>query len=251
MITKQRWKHAQEFERAYWEKVANRIATGASTQLSWYAWKAGEMEKRIAGYLNEEKQRTAKVLEIGSGPIGIVSFLKWGERYTIDPLEDFYGSNPMLTKLRDTAVNYGQGGGEQLPFENNFFSLVILDNVLDHVHNAEGVLKEIHRVLADNGLLYLSVNVHTKWGGLLHSALSKLKIDKGHPYTFTINSIRSFIRQHQFNIQSESINDYYQAREQDRISTSLKNKVKGYSGLSEFIYYSVCSNLPIDSKSLS
>ncbi|MBI5180246.1 MAG: class I SAM-dependent methyltransferase [Nitrospirae bacterium] len=241
MVTRQRWQYAQKYEKLYWREVAERLVTGSSGQLSWYAWKAGEMEKRLVAHLNEQKKKSAKILEIGSGPIGIVSFLKWGKRYTIDPLEDFYKSNPALSKLRDPAVNYGQGTGEKLPFENNNFSLVILDNVLDHVNEASGVLREINRVLANDGLLYLAVNVHTKWGGFFHSILSKLRIDKGHPYTFTVESIRSFVHAHQFNIQSKSINDYYQAREQDIKSHSFKNKVKGYIGLSEFIYYAVCS----------
>lgn len=240
MVSLNRWYKAQEYEQAYWQRKADKIASGSTEQLSWYAWKASEMEKRLAGYLKEEK-KSAKVLEIGSGPIGIVSFLKWGERYTIDPLEDFYKSNPVLSKLRDSAVNYGQGTGEKLPFENEYFSLVILDNVLDHVNEACGVLKEIHRVIANDGLLYLAVNVHTKWGAFLHSILSKLKIDKGHPYSFTVKSISNFIQKNQFNIQLESINDYYQAREQDRKSALLKERVKGYTGLSEFIYYSICS----------
>ena len=128
-----------------------------------------------------------------------------------------------------------------MPFKNNFFNFVILDNVLDHVHNAEGVLKEIHRVLTDDGLLYLAVNVHTKGGGFLHSILSKLRIDKGHPHTFTVKSIREFVPKNRFSILSETINDYYQARKQDRDSSLLKDKIKGYTGLSEFIYYAVCS----------
>lgn len=111
MVSLNRWYKAQEYEINFWKKVAEKIASNAASQLTWYEWKASEMEKRLASCLNEEKQKTAKVLEIGSGPIGIVSFLKWGERYTIDPLEDFYKSNPALSKLRDSAVNYCQGTG--------------------------------------------------------------------------------------------------------------------------------------------
>ncbi|MBI5588811.1 MAG: class I SAM-dependent methyltransferase [Deltaproteobacteria bacterium] len=240
MVSTNRWHKAQKHERDYWQKKAARIAYGSTEQLNWYAWKAVEMEKRLQGHLNEEHKQSAKILEIGSGPIGIVTFLKWGERYTIDPLEDFYKSNPVLSHQRDSSIHYCQGTGEKLPFEKKYFSLVILDNVLDHVNEAESVLKEIFRVLSDDGVLYLAVNVHTKLGGVLHSVLSKLKIDKGHPYTFTAKSIRNFIREHQFLVQAETVNDYYLAREKDRKSTSLKEKIKGYTGLSEFIYYSVC-----------
>jgi len=241
VVNLRRWLKAQDYERVFWKRVEDRIVSGASSQLSWYGWKASEMEKRLVGYFDDERRKGAKVLEVGSGPIGIVSFLKWGERYTIDPLEDFYQSNLVLTQLRNSAVHYGKGQGENLPFENSYFSLVILDNALDHAHKAEDILKEIHRVLSANGLLYLAVNLHTRWGAFPHAIFSKLKIDAGHPYTFTLNSIRDFIQQCQFCILLESINDYYQAREQVRKSSSLKDKIKGYSGLSEFIYYAICS----------
>jgi ubiquinone/menaquinone biosynthesis C-methylase UbiE len=239
--TEQRWKQAQRYERLFWEKAADRIASGSAGQLSWYEWRASEMEKRLSLHLREDQKKEAKVLEIGSGPIGIVSFMKWGGRYTIDPLEDFYKLNPVLSHLRNPAVHYGQGKGEKLPFEDGFFSLVILDNVLDHTHEASKVLNEIYRVLSKNGILYLAVNLHTSWGAFLHNIMSRLLIDRGHPYTFTVKSIRDFVRRHQFNVLSESINDYQQARVQDLKSTALKDKIKGCTGLSEFIYYAVSS----------
>ena len=240
MVSRKRWLTAQTYERSYWERLANRIVSGVTGQLSWYEWKTSEMEKRLGNYFNTDEKQSAKVLEIGSGPVGIVSFLKWGKRYTVDPLEEFYRTNPVLTNLRDPVVYYAEGNGEQLSFKDLYFSLVILDNVLDHVHEAGSILKEIYRVLSEDGLLYLAVNVHAGVGTCLHSILSRLKIDKGHPYTFTIKSVRCFLDGSSFSIVSESISDYYQAREQDRRSASLKSKIKGYTGLSEFVYYAVC-----------
>jgi len=241
MVGRKRWAEAQKRERAHWQKIADRIVTGGLSQLEWYDWKGKEMEKRLVSHLKEDQKKEGKVLEIGSGPIGIVSFMKWGECYTIDPLEDFYKSNPVLCHLRNPTVHYAQGKGEKLPFEDGFFYLVILDNVLDHVHEAGEVLNEIHRVLCQNGRLYLAVNLHTSWGAFLHRIVARVLMDRGHPYTFTLKGIRDFVRRHRFNILSESINDYQQARAQDLRSPSLKDRIKGYTGLSEFIYYGVSS----------
>lgn len=241
MVTQQRWRVAQEYEQSYWQRKADSIVEGHMGQMDWYSWKARQMEERLASYLTDDKRSLARILEIGSGPIGIVSFLTWGERYAIDPLENFYRSNPTLCQLRDTSVSYKQGSGERLPFEDGAFSLVILDNVLDHVHQASGVLMEINRVLSKEGVLYLNVNLHTSWGAVLHRLLSKLRIDRGHPYTFTRETIRSFISRYRFFILSEWVNDYYEARQRDRSSASLKDKAKGYIGLSEFVYSCICS----------
>src|SRR5262245_56488448 len=157
MVTKRRWEEAQAYEKSYWQNLAAKIALGSQSQLGWYAWKAKMMEQRLDGHLGDEQRKKARVLEIGSGPIGIVTFLKWGERHTFDPLEEYYGSDPTLSKLRSSEVKYGSGSGEKLPFDSDRFSLVILDNVLDHVHEASRVLQEIARVLDKNGLFYIAI----------------------------------------------------------------------------------------------
>ena len=82
------------------------------------------MEKRLSLHLREDQKKEAKVLEIGSRPIGIVSFMKWGgEHYTIDPLEDFYKLNPVLSHLRNPAVHYGQGKGKNFRSKTDFSPL--------------------------------------------------------------------------------------------------------------------------------
>jgi ubiquinone/menaquinone biosynthesis C-methylase UbiE len=241
MITQDRWRVAQEYERSFWQSQARQIASGAVGQMKWYSWKANLMEEHLSEFLRPQTKATAKVLEIGSGPVGIASFLSWGERYAVDPLEEFYRSEQALCQLRDKAVTYSKGSGEHLLFESNSFALVVLDNVLDHVHQASDVLHEISRVMRPDGLLYFAVNIHTAWGAFLHRILSRLKIDRGHPYTFTAPSICSFLTAHGFSVQKEFINDYGKAKEQDLKSTAVKDKVKAYLGLSEFIYYAVCS----------
>lgn len=239
-VKRTRWAKAQKYERKHWERLVQQIAEGSIKQLDWYKWKAKEMEKQLKVHLDQERKKSERILEIGSGPVGIISFLKYGERYAVDPLEDFYKTNAALCELRDSKVSYIKGTGECLPFDDDYFYLVIIDNVLDHVQNPRGVLDEIYRVLSSKGKLYLAVNVHTIWGGLLHSLLAWLKIDKGHPHTFTVGGIKGFIRERGFSILSEFNADYYDSRKRDRTSASFRDKMKGYSGLSDFIYSAVC-----------
>ncbi|MDH5570138.1 MAG: class I SAM-dependent methyltransferase [Gammaproteobacteria bacterium] len=241
MANSSRWKTAQSYEKEYWKGVAEKIASDASQQLTWYEWKASEFEKKLEQVDYSFNKENCNVLEVGSGPIGIVSYLGWGERVSIDPLGDFYKNNKDLVAVRDSNVNYITGKGEEIPYPDKHFSVVIIDNVLDHVDNAEGVLNEIHRVLSDDGVLYMELNVHTYWGFLLHVLLAKLNIDKGHPYSFTPNRIRKFLSDHKFTIKKDWINSYLEARDEDRKSDSLKAKIKGYSGLSEFIFFALCS----------
>ncbi|MCI0627910.1 MAG: hypothetical protein L0387_40715 [Acidobacteria bacterium] len=49
MVTKERWKEAQTYEKSYWQNAASQIASGSQSQLEWYAWKAKMMEQRLEG----------------------------------------------------------------------------------------------------------------------------------------------------------------------------------------------------------
>lgn len=199
------------------------------------------MEKHLGGVLPASARAGARVLEVGCGPLGIVGVVNWGERHAVDPLDDFYGSHPVLSRHRPAAVRYQKSAGEQLPFPAEHFDLIILENVLDHVREAGRLLQEIRRLLKPGGLLYFTVNVRTGWGAAFHSVLSALLIDKGHPYSFTAPSIRAFLGEQGFVIRQESLDDYRPARDLDRRSARLKDRIKGYTGLSEFVYYAVCA----------
>jgi SAM-dependent methyltransferase len=235
-----RWQEAQAYEQGFWRRLGAQIAAGSREQLNWYHWRARELERRLAPFPDFRSDDSA-VLEIGSGPIGIINFLAWGERYAIDPLEHFYRTKPALVSLRQSDVTYLDGTGERLPFETGSCALVVVDNVIDHTYSPGKILDEVRRVLKPGGLLYLSVNVHTRWGALLHEGLAALRIDKGHPYTFTSESLRKMLGAHWFAVLSEEVDEYRQARHQDRHASSLKARIKGYTGLSEFSHSVVCS----------
>lgn len=233
-----RWLKAQQYEQAFWQRLGDDIASGAKTHLDWYGWRAKQLERFMLAAGAGRCDGT--VVEIGSGPVGIVNFLDGDSRFAIDPLEHFYRTQPALVALRDPAVTYLDGTGERLPFEDRSCSLVIIDNVIDHTYEPGKILDEIRRIVRPDGYLYLSVNVHTQWGFLLHSALAVLQIDKGHPYTFTSHTLRCFLDRHDFTVLTERIEDYEESKRADRGSASLKARLKGYSGLSEFSHAVVC-----------
>jgi len=233
-----RWVKAQQYEQAFWQRLSDDITAGTTTHLDWYGWRAKQLERFMTAA--GATTRDGAALEIGSGPVGIVNFLEWGTRFALDPLEHFYRTQPALVGLRNPAVTYVDGTGERLPFDNESCTLVIIDNVIDHTYAPGKILDEIHRILRPDGHLYLSVNVHNRCGFLLHSALAVLHIDQGHPYTFTSRRLRSFLNAHHFTVLAERIEDSVESNRANRRASSLKARVKGYTGLSEFAHAVIC-----------
>jgi len=207
MVTSARWGRAQQYERRYWESVAAHIAEGSVSQLDWYRWRADQLVLRFRALgLQRLHGGDARIVEVGCGPIGVAGFFPATERVAVDPLEPFYASNPTLTKLRNPSVHYRQGVGERLPCDSGRYDLAIIENCIDHVQDVQAVKRELARVLKPTGILYLTVNSRTRWGFVVHRLLSRLRIDAGHPHTFTPQRLRAFVEDGAFRILSLEVN---------------------------------------------
>lgn len=240
-----RWQRAQQYERGYWEGLAAQIATGTVSQFGWYKWRAEQlMDKLRALGLGTLFNGQARVVEVGSGPIGVVPFLPGAERVAVDPLEPYYQSNPVLTALRPVEVQYRAGVGEQLPCETGRYDLAMIENCIDHVENPSAVRAELHRVLNPNGILYLTVNCRTRWGYAVHRVLSRLRLDPGHPHTFTPVRARAFLERGGFKILSHEHGSYKEAWRTDLRGPGAKGRIKAILGVSEFLFSAICQRQP-------
>ena len=68
-----RWLKAQQYEQAFWQRLGEEIAAGTRHRLDWYSWRARQLDQFMASA--GASTTAGKVLEIGSGPVGIVNFL--------------------------------------------------------------------------------------------------------------------------------------------------------------------------------
>ena len=231
-----RWAAAQSYERKYWESRARQIESGASAQLGWYKWRAEQLEARLrtagrADLCGGE----ARVIEVGSGPVGLATFFPASHAVLVDPLHDFYGSSAVLSAMRNPCAKYVTGRGEALPVDDGAFDLVIIENCIDHVENMHGVLKELVRVMTPRGLLYLTVNCRSRPGYYMHRVLSRLKIDAGHPYTFTPARLTRLLGQYGFAVRDAEYGSYLKAWKEDLASSSRSAKAKAVLGVSEYL----------------
>jgi SAM-dependent methyltransferase len=236
MVSRSRWVRAQEYERGYWANQAQEIANGATAQMDWYKWRADQLLKRLDQLgLQQVVNGAARVVEVGSGPIGVAGFFPAADRLLVDPLENFYASNQVLTSLRNPAAEYRQGGGEKLPAESGVYDLAIIENCIDHVNDADAVMRELVRVLRPGGVLYLTVNCRCPSGYFVHRLLSRLRLDPGHPYTFTPDRLRAMLVRHGLTVLTLDVGSYQKAREEDMRSSSSRARLKARLGISEFL----------------
>ncbi len=102
-----------------------------------------------------------KILDIGSGVGGfVVACRQRGlQAFGIEP--DRIGQGSQLTSVQiasrrlDTAA-FVVGIGEELPFPDGAFDLVVLDQVIEHVVEQAAVLREALRVVKPGGLVYIA-----------------------------------------------------------------------------------------------
>ena len=121
---------------------------------------AGELRaRRLRARLSaiQPIEDEARVLEVGSGAHGHIFFFGVKDGVGVDPLADHY--RELFPEWQNMARTLAVGG-EDLPFPDASFDVVISDNVVDHALNPRRIVEQIARVLAPGGLLYFTVNVH-------------------------------------------------------------------------------------------
>jgi len=240
MVSSARWQRAQRYESGYWDALATRIAEGSVSQLEWYRWRAEQLVLRLRSLgLEHLTDGCARVVEVGSGPVGVVAFFPAAERVAIDPLEPHYARNATLTALRDPAVEYRQGSAEALPSESAHYDLAIIENCIDHVRDVRAAMRQLKRALTASGTLYLTVNCRTRWGYVVHRVLSRLRVDAGHPYTFTPRRVQWLLRDHGFRPLQFEVGSYAEARRADLAAPERRARLKGLIGISEYVVSTV------------
>jgi len=178
-ITEERWKKRQALSLAkYWDHPTWMDREKLKrNRLRWYHHLVKDVYK--APYDYGEKT----VVEVGSGPWGIVSIIKAGKRIAVDPaLEDFKERFQL-----SEGVRYLDSKGENIKLPDGVADVVFCSNVLNHVQNPEKVLSEIRRILKGGGTLFFDCNLQPK--------------DDLHPWSWTEKELLDMLRRH-FQIRS-------------------------------------------------
>ena len=88
-----------------------------------------------------------KTLDVGCGIGDLVRYRSNTVGVDINPhTVESCKSNGLDVKLMEI---------DSLPFDDKLFEYVILDNVLEHIEKPFKIIKEVHRVLVDEGILII------------------------------------------------------------------------------------------------
>jgi ubiquinone/menaquinone biosynthesis C-methylase UbiE len=232
-IDEKRWQVAQKNEQDFWENDwKGDLDKNEELSKKYWDFHVNILNKHV------EISDNTKILEIGGAVTPMVNFIEKGEKYSLDPLMDYFKEKFDLKK----GINYITAKGEDIPFEDKTFDIVLITNVIDHVHNYKDVLNEIKRVLKDDGLVYLSVDCHMHLLKLYKDYKEKIGYgDACHPHAFTLKSARKSLRSIGFEIieSLEGIGDQgifvNGNKEQKTSSSKIKNTLKnrGVLGLAD------------------
>jgi SAM-dependent methyltransferase len=128
----------------------------------WFIGRRHTFLKMLDKYLPEAPRgRQKRILDVGCGT---GTFLKYLSRY----------GDPLGVDLDEKAIAFCQKRGVgpvqkidsfPLPFEDNSFDLVTMLDVLEHIDDDQGTLRDIYRVLRPGGVLMVAVPAYRfLWG---------------------------------------------------------------------------------------
>ena len=113
--------------------------------------------------LRAEQFRGMRMLDVGCGPFPSIFAFKDAEYYGIDPLIDEYRTLGYPIDLwTQQGLHYYTNYAERMPFEDDFFDVVVSVNAIDHVDDFAQTAREIKRVMKPKGILHMHVHYHKR-----------------------------------------------------------------------------------------
>lgn len=86
---------------------------------------------------------------------------------------------------------------DSIPFEDNFFDIVIANQIFEHLKNIYKPLGEIHRVLKPNGIFLFGVpnlaSLHCRLQLLFGTQPSQIQLFESHVRAFTPNALKDIL----------------------------------------------------------
>lgn len=94
-----------------------------------------------------------KLLDIGAADGTMLDVLK--KKFNLLRAVGIEPNKGLVDAKVSSEIELFQGFGENLPFKNSEFDIVVISAVIEHVNSPQKVIQEAYRVLSENGLLII------------------------------------------------------------------------------------------------
>ncbi|MFC1678605.1 class I SAM-dependent methyltransferase [Elusimicrobiota bacterium] len=143
---------AIDYSKQVWEELYGQDYFGQMTR--WWAKKRASDRRDRCDLLEMHSQTPIKTfLDIGSGEgyLLVEAARRGWETHGIDI------SDNRIEEARHEGISFVDKPLVEAGFSNDYFDCVYMDSVLEHVLDPLSHLKELNRVMKDNGVLYIGV----------------------------------------------------------------------------------------------
>jgi SAM-dependent methyltransferase len=200
--------------------------------------------KKIISTISKYGKRV-RILDIGATPFTI--FLK--KTYSESEVYSVDKTDLMKQRMQENSVSFKKFdiGSEKIQFEDNYFDIIIFTEVLEHLFVSPTIiLKELKRVLKNDGVLIMSVpniaSLYKRLGLLIGKSPLENMDDvinnewahgHGHIHEYSMGEMLSLLKKNNFKIIKKSY-----------IQPGILDNVNGLKSLLRSFYYFICLFVP-------
>jgi SAM-dependent methyltransferase len=198
-VTKDRWQDAQDSERRFWANFGlGRFRESVAGSMQTAMWARKRLQAPVGDWL-----------DVGVGPLGVgaTHFLEpTGSLHTVEPIDLVPADSWNLPEPCKELTRYCQehstthvGQAEHLEFPDDTFTLVCMENMLDHVEDPGRALAEARRVLKPDGRLLVAVHTFSLLGEARYRVKKPFNAKHGktfwaaHPHRFSSSEIQKLV----------------------------------------------------------
>ena len=195
------WDLAQKGEKDFWVHVSKIGYAGYSPDEFISVLQRNSMLRALSFLEKPEEYWLDKVVvEVGSGPAGVVEFIRAKEKYAVEPLIDSYRQHYKHLSASDTKY-FKQPVEKGIPLPDSFADLIICYNMLDHVLDPDRIMKECERVAKQGSYMLFQVNIYKD------ATFKKGEHKLLHPHTFTETSALEILEKYNFKAYKKRISE--------------------------------------------
>lgn len=147
------------YDKLHHVNFINRIKKSKGNEKKVFEYRLTAPWHRIAiEFLNNLKLKNKKVLEIGCGYGSLSVYMaKKGAKVTgIDLSSEAIKISKRNASLNNQKITLKQASGEDLPFKDKSFDLVVCCETLEHIPNYKKAIDEIIRVIESSGKIIIT-----------------------------------------------------------------------------------------------